>query len=234
VSRAERGTLVTLTIADADELCRALGATLVFGVEAPILIAGDRQRDAAHSRCVAYVAKRLERDGWLVAREVEIGDIRRPGWIDLLAYHPSTRTLLVIEVKTQVVDVGGLERQLTWYQRHGEMAARRRGWAPRHTLTAALILATEANDLRLRENAGTFRQRFRIRWRELAAVVGGSEPPPGLEWAMAMIDPRSKARTWGRATVLDGRRSIAPYRDVADFLAPRRTRPRACGVGSRH
>jgi transcriptional regulator with XRE-family HTH domain len=218
VSRAEHGTLVTLTVADADELCRALGATLVFGVEAPILIAGGRQRDAAHARCVAYVAKRLERDGWHVAREVEIGDIRRPGWIDLLAYHPSTRTLLVIEVKTQIVDVGGLERQLTWYQHHAEAAARRRGWTVHRTLTAALFLATEANDMRLRENAGSFRQRFRFRWRELAAVVGGSEPRHGQGWAMAMIDPRSKARTWCRATVLDGRRSTAPYRHPADFL----------------
>ena len=53
--------------------------------------------------------------GWIVRREVPIGTRERPGWIDILAFNPKTRVLLVIEVKTDLVDIGGLERQLDWY-----------------------------------------------------------------------------------------------------------------------
>ena len=117
VSLVERGRVAGLSIAEADGIARAIGATLVFGVEAPVLMGGARQRDAAHARCVAYVARRLAAAGWIVRREVPIGTRDRPGWIDILAFNQETRILLVIEVKTDLVDIGGLERQLGWYHR---------------------------------------------------------------------------------------------------------------------
>jgi len=73
LSLVERGRIPGLSIAEAEAICEALGATFVLGIEAPVLVAGPRQRDAAHARCVAYVARRLARDGWIVQREVPIG-----------------------------------------------------------------------------------------------------------------------------------------------------------------
>jgi hypothetical protein len=210
-----------LTVLDADAVCRALGATLVLGFEAPVLIGGGRQRDAAHARCVAYVARRLEAAGWLVAREVEIADIERPGWIDLLAFDPDTRTLLVIEVKTLLADVGRLERQLGWYERWAADAARRLGWRLAHLGVYAFLLATAVNDGLIRDNALSCKQRFPVRWRDIAGVVGRRSVPSRAGWGIAMIDPRSKAGTWCRPTVLDGRRSAARYRDVGHFLVRR-------------
>ena len=226
VSRVEGGELVSLTVAESDELCRALGATLVFAVEAPIITGTDRQRDAAHAKCVAFVAGRLERSGWFVEREVQIGDPGRPGWIDLLAFHPTTRTLLIVEIKTRFVDMGGLERQLGWYERQALSVARRKWWLPMRVATAALFLATQANDLAFRDNAQSVKQRFPGRWRDLADVVSGKGAAAD-GWAVAMIDPRSRASTWCRPTVLDGRRSAARYRDAADFLT-RPARIRTC------
>jgi transcriptional regulator with XRE-family HTH domain len=221
VSKVERAKILTLTIGDADALCRAMGATLVFGCEAPVFTGKDRQRDAAHAMCVAFVAGRLQRSGWEVEREVQIGHPRRPGWIDLLAFHPITRTLLIIEIKTWFNDMGGLERQLAWYGEHALAAARRRGWMPLHAATAALFLATEVNDQALRANARGIKQRFPVRWRRLAALTSGG-PTESIEgWGIAMIDPRSRTATWCRPTVLDGRRSAARYRDSSDFLLRR-------------
>jgi transcriptional regulator with XRE-family HTH domain len=88
-------------------------------------------RDRAHARCVAYVARRLARAGFRVATEVEIGQGRWRGFIDVLAYHPLHRLLLVIEVKTEIVDVGGIDRQLGSYERAAWQAARGLGWRPR-------------------------------------------------------------------------------------------------------
>jgi hypothetical protein len=212
--------VAALSIAEADRIARAIGATLVFGVEAPVLLGGARQRDAAHARCVAYVARRLAAAGWIVRREVAIGTSERPGWIDVLAFNPETRVLLVIEVKTDLVDIGGLERQLGWYHREARNRCRDLGWDPSGIVATALILATVANDDRIRANALGLRQIFPRRWRDLMSLIGGAQPD-GAGWVLAMIDPRSRVRLWCRPTVIDGRRSPAPYRHIADFLRPR-------------
>ena len=217
VSLVERGRVPGLSIAEAEAICDALGATFVLGIEAPVLLEGPRQRDAAHARCVAYVARRLARNGWIVQREVQVGTPGRPGWIDVLAFNPETRVLLVIEVKTQLVDFGGLERQLGWYQREARRASRPFGWAPATVAPLALLLATQLNDERLRDNAASIRQAFPRRWRDAMRVIYG-ENPGQTAWAIASIDPRSRVRDWCRPTILDGRRSSAPYRNVADFL----------------
>jgi len=217
VSLMERGRIASLSVSEADLICQSLGATLVLGVEAPVLIAGPRQRDAAHARCVAYVARRLRSDGWLVQREVQVGSSSRPGWIDILAFHPTSRILLVIEVKTELVDLGGLERQLGWYVSEAPRGAAKLGWRPEAVLGCVLMLATTATYDRLREDAPGIRQVFPLRGRDLMNVLrGGAVPRRG--WFLAMIDPRSRVREWGRPTVLDGRRTPAPYRHVADFL----------------
>jgi transcriptional regulator with XRE-family HTH domain len=216
VSLVERGRVAGLSITDAESICRALGATLVLGIDAPVLIAGPRQRDAAHARCVAYVTRRLTRDGWIVRREVQIGSPTRPGWIDLLAFHPESRVLMVIEVKTELIDLGGLERQLGWYSREARRAGKALGWDPVALVTAALVLATSVNDERIRENAAGIQQAFPRRWRELMRTVRGGDV--GRGWGIALIDPQSRVRDWCRPTLLDGRRSQAPYRRVADFL----------------
>ena len=64
------------------------------------------------------------------------------------------------------------------------------------------------------------RQVFPLRWRDLMSVIRGAQPD-SADWSLAMIDPRSRVREWCRPTVLDGRRSAAPYRHIADFLRPR-------------
>jgi transcriptional regulator with XRE-family HTH domain len=220
VSLVEHGRVARLSIAEADAISAALGATLVLGVEAPILIAGDRQRDAAHARCVAYVARRLASDGWIVRREVMIGPRDRPGWIDVLAFDPATNVLLVIEVKTELADIGGLERQLGWYQREARRACRDLDWAPDVVVPCALALSTGSNDDRMRANAESLRQVFPLRWRDLIRVIRRQSSVDG-GWALAMIDPRSRVRDWCRPTVLDGRRSAPPYVRLGDFLRAR-------------
>lgn len=217
VSLVERGLIRRLSIVEADLMCRDLGATLVVGVEAPVLIGGPRQRDAAHAQCVAYVARRLRADGWLVQREVLIGSPSRPGWIDIVAFHPISMVLLIIEVKTEITDFGQLERQLGWYVREAPRAAARFGWRAEALQGCVLMLSTAAIDDRIRENALGIRQVFPRRWRDLLLVVRGKTVPE-RGWVLAMIDPRSRVRDWCRPTVLDGRRKTARYRHVGDFL----------------
>lgn len=218
VCAIENGRLADLTFARVSRLLVAMGGRLIVDVARPHL--GDRrlQRDPAHVRCVAYVRKRLERAGWLVMTEVEIGGDRSRGWIDLLAFDPRTGTVLVIEVKTEIHDVGAIERTLGWYEREAWTAARRIGWRPRTVIGWLLVLATDASDTRIQFNRAVFDRDFPLRWRDMVAIVSGTSPINGRR-ALAMIDPSSRRRDWTRPTRIDGRRSAAPYADYVAFMS---------------
>ena len=92
-----------------------------------VVVDGPRRHDVAHAACSDYVQRRLESAGWKVAREVRIESGRYIGWIDLLAFDESTGTLLVIEIKTRLDDVGAIERSMAGT--FGKRSAQRTGWA---------------------------------------------------------------------------------------------------------
>lgn len=217
VSAVERGRVGDVTFETAWRLLAALGARASLAIDPPYLGDRTRQADAAHARCTSHVGRRLERAGWLVAREVEVGGGRSRGWVDVLACHPRTGLVLVVEVKTELRDLGQIERSLGWYEREAWVSARRLGWRPRRVAGVLLLLATEANEDRLRSNREALDGGFPVRAVDLRRVVDGADA--GFDGrGLAMIDPRSKRRVWLRATRIDGRRSPAPYRDYADFM----------------
>jgi len=228
VSAVERRRLGELSFGTASRLLEAMGARLTVGVNRPFIAERGRQRDAAHARCSASVARRLVAAGWSIASEVEVGGDRSRGWIDLLAYHRSG-IVLVIEIKTEIHDLGALERTLGWYEREAWAAARRQGWRPRIVVGGVILLATDVNDAVLRENAATFRLGFPVRFRELGAVVSEGRLERRGRF-VAMVDPESRRAAWIRPTALDGRSGPAPYRDYASYLAARQGR-RTTGSG---
>jgi transcriptional regulator with XRE-family HTH domain len=226
VSRVENGRIDDLTFASAERLLGALGARLVVSVDAPYLGDRQRQREPAHSRMSAHVGARLVRAGWQVASEIEVGGDRSRGWIDMLAYHPASGLLLVIELKTEVHDLGAIQRTLGWYEREAWQSARRLGWRPRQVIGCLLLLASEANDLRCVANRDVFDMAFAGRARELDSIVGGDGPGIARRF-VAMVDPRSRRRIWLRSLRIDGRRVRAPYVDYADFMRSPMAAPRA-------
>ncbi|HLO34537.1 MAG TPA: helix-turn-helix transcriptional regulator [Candidatus Deferrimicrobium sp.] len=223
VSRLEQGTRSAIRFDEIERIAIALGARIQLRFEAPFLLDRAQQRDRVHARCVGHVAKRLRASGWLVDTEVEIDGARGPGWIDVLAWHPVTRLLLVVEVKTEIHDFGRIQRTLAWYERRATVAARRRAWLPGVVRSALLLLATEAVDARLRDNRDLARQSFPGRARDLTVLVSnGSASADSPTHLLALIDPASRRADWLRAARIDGRRTAAPYEDYA--AAARRLR----------
>ncbi|HEV8490284.1 MAG TPA: helix-turn-helix domain-containing protein [Candidatus Limnocylindrales bacterium] len=220
VSEIETGKVDGLTFESAALVLEALGARLVIGVDAPFLGDRERQRDTGHVRCVAHVSRRLERAGWAAVREVEVGIERSRGWIDLLAFHGETGVLLVIEIKTEIHDLGAIERSLGWYEREAWAAARRMGWRPRAVIGCLLLLATATNDERVRANRASLQQAFKLRATDLTRLL--SVPVvahPRAERGVAMIDPTSRRKRWLMALAVDGRRSRPAFVDYADFIS---------------
>jgi len=229
VSMIERGR-ANPSLAVVERIGAELGLDLELLIRTAPTLEVDRQRDLVHARCSGYVERRLRAVGWHVAREAEVIDGRLRGWIDLLAFDPNSETLLVIEVKTRLADIGLVERQLGWYGRLAVDAARRLGWRPRRIVTWLLVLASDEVDSVIGRNRDLMTTSFPLRAVEMMAWLGAGRHP-ALGRGLAMIDPASKRRAWLIRTRVDGRRSPARYSGYADatrrFGAMRAGRDRA-------
>ena len=193
----------------------ALGLELQL-VGRPPVIVEPRSTSLVHSRCSGYVGRRFRRDGWLTRREVEVVHGRWHGWIDLLAFHPATRTLVIVEIKTRLDDVGLIERQMAWYERSAHQIALRSGWRPARIASWLLLLESEEVDATIRRERQLLLEGFPIRAAEMQAVLDGMMPIPDFGRGLALIDPSSRRARWIVPSRSDGRRSAAPYRDYSD------------------
>jgi transcriptional regulator with XRE-family HTH domain len=208
LARIERG-FANPTVDIVQRVSEALGLQLFLDVRTPVFLGSPPMRDLVHARCSSYVDRRLRADGWSTAREVALVDGRYRGWIDLLAFDPTTGSLLLIEIKTRVDDIGALERQLGWYERSAPDLARSRGWPARSIRSVVLLLASEEVERTLYANRDVLRLAFPLRDEVL-------HPTEVVGRGLALIDPRRRRRDWLMRSQVDGRRSVAPYRDYAD------------------
>ena len=139
------------------------------------------------------------------------------GRIDLLGFDATVGRLVVVEVKTELRDAGGLERQVDRYARLCLDVARRRGWRVGEVAVAVLVLATAETDAFLVANREVMAGAFPIRGRAAIECIFDREPIRGR--LLLMLDPRRRGRrVVGRARV-DGRRTPAPYHDYRAFVA---------------
>jgi transcriptional regulator with XRE-family HTH domain len=199
-----------------ERVCGALDGQLVLDLHAPLAIGRADQRDAAYATCTAAVRRALERTGYTCVTEHPFTDGRLRGWIDLLAFDPATGRLLVVEIKTELRDLGGLQRQVGWYERTARDAARDLGWRVRTVDCLVVFLATEANDTALEANRELIERTFPVRGRALRVALESRRPLGG--WGLILVDPRRRGgRVW-LGLRLDGRRRSAPYRSYADFM----------------
>lgn len=215
IAQLERGN-ANPSIRRVEAIAQALGLEVDLAIHRPTIIGGPRVRDAVHARCSAYVGRRLRSLGLEVAREVEIVHGRSHGWIDLLAYDPRTRTLLVIEVKTRLDDLGAVERQLGWYERAAWDRARELGWEPRRIRSWLLVLASEEVEGVLAGNRRYVNEALPVRAREMAMELLSGAPSTATGRGLALIDPSSRGHDWLIRSRIDGRRSPSRYVDYAD------------------
>lgn len=101
----------------------------------------DRLVNARHSALHELVARFLSSvGGWTFAPEVSFAIYSERGLIDILAWHATTRSLLVIELKTEIVDVQETVGTLDRKRRLAARVAAERGWVPA-TVSVWLIVA---------------------------------------------------------------------------------------------
>jgi hypothetical protein len=156
VWRIERGRGDRVTVHVLVRVAAALGAR----VDVRLLWQGeglDRLLDAGHADLVDRTLDLLAFAGWQVATEVSFNLRGERGSIDILAFHPATGSLLVIEVKSVVPD---MQAMLAGIDRKGRLAreiARERGWQV--TSVARLLVLPDDRTARRRveRHDATFR-----------------------------------------------------------------------------
>ena len=161
VSRIETGQVPDMTLA----VLRQVAAALEIRLE--LLPRGrgaelDRLLNARHSALHESVAKALVQDfpEWTMASEVSFSIWGERGVIDLLLWHPQRRALLIIEFKTELVDVGDLLSTMDRRRRLAAQIVRSRGWYPTTISTWVILAASRTNARRLAEHRTVLRGAF--------------------------------------------------------------------------
>ena len=155
VSRIERGQLEQLSVAVLRRVTRVLEARLDLGLWTR---AGEVERIASsrHAELVEAIIAVLSEYGWVARPEVSFNLRGERGLIDVLAWHPPSGALLVIEVKTEVVDVGEALGTFDRKVRLAPEVARGLGFAPTSISRALVVADTHTNHRRVAEHAATF------------------------------------------------------------------------------
>ena len=128
IVQLEAGRIGRLFLDDVDRSFGVLGALLK--VEASWHGAsGERLLDEGHARLVGQVVRLLRQLGWSVEVEVSFSEFGERGAIDIFAWHPAERALVVIEIKSELGSIDGLLRPLDVKVRLAPViAAKRFGW----------------------------------------------------------------------------------------------------------
>jgi hypothetical protein len=158
----------------------------------------DRLLDAAHAALCSAIKRRLEHWGWIVRVEVSYNRYGERGRIDLLAFHPATGLLLVIEVKSAFVDVQSLLGSVDAKARLARHVAAEFGWQVRGVLPGIAFLEDRTIRTRL-QRVDTLFDRFDLQGRK--AITWLRRPqgrPSGLLWFTALPPGQAVARTNGQ------------------------------------
>lgn len=161
VSLLECGNASRLRMGTVEAILAALGAR----VDVRVLWNGpelDRLLDAGHAAIGAVVKRRLERLGWVVRVEVSYSRYGERGRIDLFAWHPATFTLLVVEIKTDLVDIQSLLGSLDVKTRLARHVAEQFGWEVRNVIPA-IVFGEDRTIRRRLASLDTLFDRFDLR-----------------------------------------------------------------------
>lgn len=178
VALAEAGALERLTLRSLRRIAASLEIRLPF---TPFWNGGeaDRLRDRDHARLVETVTSVLRGYGWELIVEYTFSHYGERGSVDLVAWHPKARALLVIEAKTRIYDVqqliAGVDRKA---RVAGQLLPIERGWMPRTVARLVVMPELTANRALVAAHGALFHAALPARSREVRKWL--REPAGGL------------------------------------------------------
>lgn len=184
VLRIEHGRLASVPIGK----LRSIAAALDARVDAVVRWRGGdlpRLLSARHARMHETMARFFgDLPDWTVEPEVSFSIYGERGIIDILAWHPTRRSLLVIELKTEIVDINDLLGTLDRKRRLAGDIARSRGWQPLAIGTWVVVAPGRSNRRAVAEHATVLRAKLPADGRAIRAWL---EEPRGAIDALGFM-----------------------------------------------
>jgi Holliday junction resolvase-like predicted endonuclease len=95
------------------------------------------------------VARMLMDAGWEVRPEVSFSHYGERGVVDLVAWHAASRTLLLVELKTELVDINDMLAVTDRRRRLAANIAEPFGWLPAAVASWVVVAESRTNRRRL-------------------------------------------------------------------------------------
>lgn len=161
VSRLERGHIDRLSLPQIEAVCTVLEVRVDLVGRWHGGDAG-RLMNAAHSSMHEAAARWFARlwPQWTLAPEVTFSIYGERGVIDILAWHAPSRTLLIVELKTELVDVNELAGTADRRRRLADEIARQRGWRPTRVGVWVVLASGRTNRRHVADHSALLRNAF--------------------------------------------------------------------------
>jgi transcriptional regulator with XRE-family HTH domain len=160
VVRIEHGRLASIPLGMVRRVAHALDARLDTIVRWQ---GGDLGRliNARHAAMHEAMARSFAKfEGWHAEPEVSFSIYGERGIIDILAWHPLTRTLLVVELKTELVDINDLMGSVDRKRRLAAELSGKRGWREASISTWVVLADGRTNRRELARHERVLRAKF--------------------------------------------------------------------------
>jgi transcriptional regulator with XRE-family HTH domain len=197
ISRLERGHLDTLSLG----IVRHVAAELDVRVD--LLArwrAGDLDRliNAGHSALHDSVAAWFKEafPAWELAPEVSFNVYGERGVVDIVAWHPGRRALLIIELKTDIADVNELVGTFDRKRRLAREIVKERGWVPTTVSGWVIVAPGRTNRARIAAHGAMLRAAFPFDGRSIRAwLASPTQAIAALSvWSLARDAPSTSSR----------------------------------------
>ena len=170
VSRLEHGEIARLSVG----AVRTIAARIGIRVDLMARWQGgdlDRLLSARHSALGEQVSRWITRQaGWKVAAEVSFSIYGERGVVDLLAWHESTASIVVIELKTAIVDIDEILGTLDRKRRLAARIAAERAWQARSVSVWLIVADSRTSRRRVGAHRGLLRSALPCDGRTLRAL----------------------------------------------------------------
>jgi len=197
VSGVEAGEVGAVSITTLERLLAAVDAELVVYVR---WRGGDLDRllDAAHADLVERATKLLRDLGWEVLPEVSFSEFGERGSIDILAWHRESRSILVVEVKSEITAIEEtLRRHDVKVRLAPKIAFDRFGERPMHVGRLLVLPDSASTRRRLASHAATFEVTYPARGRSVTRWLAD---PTGPIAGVVMLSQSRAARRLRRVS----------------------------------
>ena len=220
VARIEAGRLAGISIGRLRSVATALDVRPEI---VPSWNGGDLGRllNARHAAFHQAMAERLNGcSGWTFEPEVSFSIQGERGVIDVLAWHAATSSLLVIELKTEIVDVNDLMTTVDRRRRLAPRITADRGWHPKSVSVWVAVADSRTNRRRLARHVAVLRSKLPDDGHRVRGLL--AEPTAPIA-ALSFMSIEHLAH--GGAPVAGRRRVRHPAATLAGLTEPRHPSP---------